>query len=80
MEVIKISGHILPWKVSVKFRALRDQRKELDSIFGLKVFWVRKGELVTCVVPRSWNLDVGDEVKFVSLIYQDQLKFSWNYA
>lgn len=80
MEVVKITTHLLPWKVTVKFRALRDHRKVFGHLFGDKVFWISKGELVTVVLPRSWNLDVGDQVKFSSLVCEDQLKFNWNFA
>lgn len=79
MKVIDKTWSFSPFHEILICEAKIQESAVFGTFLGDKVFWVDKGERVSCRVPKSALIRVGDEVDLEYLVYHNQSKFSWTW-
>ena len=69
-----------PWREVVVLEASQRESVRLGHLLGTKRFWVDKGERVRMSIPKSWCATEGDDLDLERLVFQDQLKFDWEWV
>lgn len=75
MKVIEISKGWL--RDTVILTATTKEKAIFDTFLGTKLFWVEKGERVRMKLPKSWCVQMDDEISLSDLVLHNQDKFGW---